>query len=143
MKQSKVCDKSFKRIQSITYTSIFVAINDTFNKFKRDLPFNILAEGAEDFEICESGCWWEGYEITRMMEFLAVAYCEIIHAGELTEQFKYEMFLDVPIWDSGEVEKFLFEEEKNLVFHHLKVVKKYMEKINIKAEDFVNMTRIY
>lgn len=41
---------------------------------------------------------------------------------------KGELQLDIPVWDSGVVDKFFFnEEEKKLVYEHLNVIKEYIK----------------
>lgn len=39
-----------------------------------------------------------------------------------------ELTLDIPVWDSGAVDKFFMdEEEKKLVYEHLDIIKKYLK----------------
>jgi hypothetical protein len=37
---------------------------------------------------------------------------------------------DLPIWNSGKLDKFLMEDEKELLFKHLQIVKNYISKTN-------------
>jgi hypothetical protein len=37
------------------------------------------------------------------------------------------MVLDIPVWDSGMVDKFLDDEEKKLIYEHLAIIKEYIK----------------
>ncbi len=87
---------------------------------------NMTSTNVEGFQQYNSGYWWAEDEVSRLMDFVAIAYCELKYEGRLTEQFKHEMELDIPVWDSGEIDKFLDDEEKKLIYEHLAVIKEYL-----------------
>lgn len=67
------------------------------------------------------------YEFDSMLAFLAMAYCEIKYNG-MTERLLAKMDDELYFWDLGVGEEMLFEEEKELVYEHLKIVDEYVTK---------------
>lgn len=66
-------------------------------------------------------------EVDRMLDFVASGVCQIKYGG-FTETMKNELTLDIPVWDSGVVDKFFMdEEEKKPVYEHLDIIKKYLK----------------
>ena len=116
--------KNLKRKEKITYDDILDMEDGVFSdKAKR---YGWTFTNIEGYDQEQSGYWWAEDEVSRLMNFVAIAYCEIKYGGRLTERFKGEMKLDIPVWDSGEIDKFLDDEEKKLIYEHLAVIKEYL-----------------
>ncbi len=79
----------------------------------------------EDEQVAFCGYTFVEYEVDRLITFIAMGYIEIKNGG-LSDRLKYELELDVPVWDSGEIDKFLDDEEKKLIYEHLAVIKEYL-----------------
>lgn len=70
---------------------------------------------------------WGVSEVDRMLDFVAIGVCQIKYGG-ITETMRNELTLDIPVWDSGVVDKFFMDdEEKKLVYEHLDIIKKYLK----------------
>lgn len=115
--------KNLKRGLIVPYSDTVDDEQDIFERINNGWTLTNI----EDFEQEESGYLWAKYEVDRLLDFVAMAYCEIKYCGRLTERFKGEMELDIPVWDSGEVDKFLDEDEKKLIYEHLAIIKKYLK----------------
>ncbi len=127
MEEKKIHDRTFKKASKVTYFETFNGIQDSFNRFKRlGESFTVV----EDYEEEDSNYLWKNYEVNRMMDFLAMAVCEINGANALTNRMKNQMKLDIPIWDSGQVDKFFSKEDKELIYPHLQIIKDYINKTN-------------
>lgn len=100
--------KNLKRGEKVTYDDIL------------EDEENIFSDKAKRYG-------WAKYEVSRLMDFVAIAYSELKYGNMLTERFKNEMSLDIPVWDSGVVDKFLDEDEKKLIYEHLAIIKKYLK----------------
>lgn len=129
MEEKKVYDKIKKpKIDlNVTYQNIFDSAKGSFESLKR---LGESIEVFEGFEEAELGHWWNEYEISRLMYFISIAYCEIKYANTLTEELRNQMKLDIPVWDSGKVDKFLSKEDKEQLYPHLQIIKDYINKTN-------------
>lgn len=118
--------KNLKRVGlKVPYNEMLECVDDLFSdKAKR---YGWTFTNIEDYEQEQSGYWWAEDEVSRMMIFVAIAYSELKYGNMLTERFKNEMSLDIPVWDSGVVDKFLDEDEKKLIYEHLAIIKKYLK----------------
>ena len=81
----------------------------------------------EGFIYSQNCYWWGEEELSRLLDFVAIAYCELKYTGEITDLYKGELSLDIPVWDSGEVDKILDDDEKKPVHEHLEIIKKYLK----------------
>lgn len=124
MEEKKIHNRTFKRDYEVTYPELFSAMQGSFDKFKR---YGETIEVVEGFEINESQDWWSEFEVIKMMDLLAMACCEIRYANTLTDRLKKRMNSDITIWDSGKMDEFLIEEDKELLFQHLQVVRDYLK----------------
>ena len=84
-------------------------------------------ESIEGREISEGEEGYLKYEFDSMLCFLAMAYLEVKY-GDMTERLLTKMDDELYFWDLGVGEEMLFEEEKELVYEHLKVVDEYVSK---------------
>lgn len=124
MEEKKIHDRTFKRDYEVTYPQLFKSIKNSFDLFKK---LKETLSAFEYYEEDESQDWWSEFEVIKMMDLLAMAYCEIHYADNLTDRLKARMNLDIPIWDSGQMDKYLIEDDKELLLEHLQVVKDYLK----------------
>lgn len=117
-------EKTLKRTD-IGYDEYFDENNHNFSSYPKSFGFTF--SDIEGMEVEDCGYTFAEYEVDRLLDFVAMAYCEIKY-GELTERLQYELELDIPVWDSGVVDKFLTEDEKVIVYEHLKIIKDYIAK---------------
>lgn len=117
--------KTLNRKEKITYDDILDLEDGVFEeKFKR---YGWKLDSVEDFIQDQNGYWWAEDEVSRLLDFVAIAYCELSYADKLSDLFKNEMELDIPVWDSGMVDKFFDDEEKKLIYEHLAIIKEYIK----------------
>lgn len=124
-------EKRFKRTE-ITYQERLEDSKDLF--VVNHNYYNWSYDDAEDYQVDQCGYTFAEYEIDRMLTFVGMAYLEVIGDG-LTDRLKGELELDLPVWESGVVDEYLMDEEKDLVYEHLNVIKEY---INSRKADQLN-----
>ncbi len=86
-------------------------------------------EDWEDEQIEFCGYTFAIYEVDRLMTFVAMGYIEVIN-NTLTDRMRHELELDISVWDSGKVDKFLSKEDKEQLYPHLQIIKDYINKTN-------------
>lgn len=117
--------KNLRRKEVVPYIEIFEWIDAIYDEmYKR---FHLGLDGIEQFILDQYDYWWAEDEASRLLCFVAMAYCEIRYANEMSEQFKWEMELDFKVWDSGAMNSLLEEDEKTLVHKHIAVIKRYLK----------------
>ena len=116
--------KNLKRKEKITYDDILDLEDGVFEeKFKR---YGWKLDSVEGFIYDQNCYWWAKDEVSRLLDFVAIVYCELKYANEISDRYRNEMAYDIPVWDSGEVDKLLDDDEKQLVHEHLAVIKEYL-----------------
>lgn len=81
----------------------------------------------EDDELAQGEEYYSTYGFDTMLCFLAMAYLEAKYDG-MTDRLLTKMDDELYFWDLGVGEEMLFEEEKELVYEHLKIVDEYVTK---------------
>ena len=110
----------------VTYKDICEAIFWEYDYF---ISNGKTVEDWEDEQVEFAGYTFAIYEVDRLMAFVAMGYIEVIN-NALSDRMKFELGLDIPVWDSGEVDKFLSKEDKELLYPHLQVIKDYIQNKN-------------
>ena len=120
-------EKTLKRTD-IGYDEYLAENDNVFSTYPKKFGYDFMALEGKEVEDC--GFTFAKYEVERLLDFVAMAYCEIKY-GKLTDRLQYELELDIPVWDSGVVDKFLTEDEKKLVYEHLNVIKNYIKEHSV------------
>ena len=117
--------KNLKRKEKITYDDILDLEDGVFEeKFKR---YGWKLDSVEGFIYDQNCYWWAKDEVSRLLDFVAIVYCKLKYANEISDRYRNEMAYDIPVWDSGEVDKLLDDDEKQLVHEHLAIIKEYIK----------------
>lgn len=120
-KKSKLCPGM--RRSEIIYQEYIDELENQFRSYPK--IFGESYESIEGREISEGEERYLEYEFDSMLCFLAMAYLEAKYDG-MTERLLAKMDDELYFWDLGVGEEMLFEEEKELVYEHLKVVDEYV-----------------
>lgn len=122
-KKSKLCPGM--RRSEIIYQEYIDELEPKFKHYPA-LKFMSFTE-IENDEIAQGEERYLDYEFDSMLCFLAMAYLEAKYDG-MTERLLTKMDDELYFWDLGVGEEMLFEEEKELVYEHLKIVDEYVTK---------------
>ncbi len=108
-----------------------VTYKDTLEDLSWEFENNVLnnEQSVTDWEDEQVGLAEYAFaedEVLRLMAFVVMGYLEVKN-NVLSDRMKFELGLDIPVWDSGEVDEFLFKEDKELLYPHLQVIKDYIQ----------------
>ena len=122
-KKSKLCPGM--RRSEIIYQEYIHELQPKFKHYPV-LKFMSFTE-IEDDELAQGEEYYSTYGFDTMLCFLAMAYLEAKYDG-MTDRLLTKMDDELYFWDLGVGEEMLFEEEKELVYEHLKIVDEYVTK---------------